>query len=113
MGWKPFFMSFSFLKPDFMGTSVGISVGTAEGTDGCKAVWHKYSIEFGAAKNRMDRENPDRHKSSIHFGSLNNPMDCKNVLWHKFYIHFRIRLNPMVCLDKTSILCSIGFEKNP
>ena len=110
-------MSFSFLKLDFMGTSVGISVGTAEGTsvgasvgtsvgasvgatvgtDGCKAVWHKYSIEFGAAKNRMDRENPDWHKSSIHFGSLNNPMDCKNVLWHKFYIHFRIRLNPMVC----------------
>ena len=168
-------MSFSFLKPDLVGTSVGISVGTAEGTsvgasvgisvrasvgaavgtDGCKAVWHKYSIEFGAAKNRMDRENPDRHKFSIHFGSLNNPMDCKNVLWHKFYIHFRVRLNPMVCeessvqslqpftlicqirwcysqatpkqapsisshmqnpmgcLDKTSILCSIGFEKNP
>lgn len=117
MGWKPFFMSFSFLKPDLVGTSVGISVGTAEGTsvgasvgisvrasvgaavgtDGCKAVWHKYSIEFGVAKNRMDRENPDRHKFSIHFGSLNNPMDCKNVLWHKFYIHFRIRLIPMVC----------------
>ena len=122
-------MSFSFLKPDLVGTSVGIPVGTAEGTsvgasvgaavgtsvgasvgtsveasvgaavgtDGCKAVWHKYSIEFGVAKNRMDRENPDRHKSSIHFGSLNNPMDCKNVLWHKFYIHFRIRLIPMVC----------------
>ena len=110
-------MSFSFLKPDLVGTSVGISVGTAEGTsvgasvgisvrasvgaavgtDGCKAVWHKYSIEFGVAKNRMDRENPDRHKFSIHFGSLNNPMDCKNVLWHKFYIHFRIRLIPMVC----------------
>ena len=50
-------MSFSFLKPDLVGTSVGISVGTAVGTDGCKAVWHKYSIEFGAAKNRMDREN--------------------------------------------------------
>ena len=66
-------MSFSFLKPDLVGTSVGISVGTAVGTSvgasvgtsvgasvgaaGCKAVWHKYSIEFGAAKNRMDREN--------------------------------------------------------